>query len=85
MSGEKAMEYVRAQVAFGPRPPGSPQLMNCREYIIRQLRSFGYRVDDDSFVAETPYIAPATPTGTHRKIRWIKSVLKAWRRLAGLF
>jgi len=55
LSGDKAMEYVRAQVAFGPRPPGSPQLQKCREYIETQLRSFGYRVDHDQFVAQTPY------------------------------
>ncbi len=55
LSGEKAMEYVRAQVAFGPRPPGSPQLQKCREYIEQQLRGFGYQIEDDAFVAQTPY------------------------------
>ena len=55
LSGEKAMEYVRAQVAFGPRPPGSPALEKCREYIEQQLRGFGYQVEDDAFVAQTPY------------------------------
>lgn len=55
LSGERAMEHVRAQVAFGPRPPGSPQLQKCREYIERQLRSFGYQIDDDAFMADTPY------------------------------
>jgi hypothetical protein len=49
------MAYVRAQAAFGPRPPGSPQAQECWEYIDRQLRGFGYKVEDDSFVAETPY------------------------------
>jgi glutaminyl-peptide cyclotransferase len=55
LSGERAMAHVRAQVELGPRPPGSPQAQECREYIDRQLRSFGYQVEDDSFVAETPY------------------------------
>jgi glutaminyl-peptide cyclotransferase len=55
LSGEKAMEYVKAQVAFGPRPPGSPQLQKCREYIERQLRGFGYQIEDDAFTAKTPY------------------------------
>jgi glutaminyl-peptide cyclotransferase len=55
LSGEKAMEYVRAQVAFGPRPPGSPALEKCRAYIRRQLEGFGYQIDDDSFLAQTPY------------------------------
>jgi Zn-dependent M28 family amino/carboxypeptidase len=55
LSGEKALEHVRAQVAFGPRPPGSPQLEKCREYLTQQLREFGYQIEDDTFVAETPY------------------------------
>lgn len=55
LSGEKAMEHVRAQVALGPRPPGSAALQRCREYIERQLRGFGYQVEEDRFVAETPY------------------------------
>jgi len=55
VSGEKAMEHVKAQVAFGPRPPGSPALQKCREYIQKQLRGFGYQIEDDAFVAQTPY------------------------------
>lgn len=49
------MEYVRTQVAFGPRPPGSEQLQKCREFIIEELQSFGYTVENDAFTAETPY------------------------------
>ncbi len=64
VSGQRAMEHVRAQVAFGPRPPGSPELEKCRKYIIEQLRSFGYEVEDDAFVAETPY----GPIGMHNLI-----------------
>jgi Zn-dependent M28 family amino/carboxypeptidase len=55
ISGEKAMGHVRAQVAFGPRPPGSPELQKCREYIGLQMRSYGYQMETDAFVAETPY------------------------------
>jgi glutaminyl-peptide cyclotransferase len=55
VSGEKAMEYVRAQVNFGPRPPGTPALERCREYIRKQLEGFGYQIEDDAFVAQTPY------------------------------
>ncbi len=55
LSGEKAMEHVRAQVAFGPRPPGSAALEKCRAYLIQQLESFGYQVERDSFQASTPY------------------------------
>lgn len=55
LSGDKAMEHVRAQVAFGPRPPGSDELQKCREYLEQQLRSYGYQVEEDAFNAETPY------------------------------
>lgn len=55
LSGAKAMEYVRAQVAFGPRPPGSPELEKCRNFIKQELKGFGYRIDEDSFVSPTPY------------------------------
>jgi len=55
LSGDKAMEHVRAQVAFGPRPPGSPALEKCRNYIIERLRDHGYTVEQDAFEANTPY------------------------------
>ncbi len=55
LSGEKAMEHVRALVGFGPRPPGSPELQKSRDYIEQQLRGFGYQIEEDAFVAETPY------------------------------
>jgi len=55
VSGLKAMEHVRAQVALGPRPPGSEALQKCREYIARQLRSYGYQIQEDAFDCQTPY------------------------------
>lgn len=55
VSGEKAMEYLKGQLDFGPRPPGSAALQQCREYIVQRLRGFGYQVEDDAFVAATPY------------------------------
>ena len=55
ISGERAMEHVRAQVAFGPRPPGSPDLQRCRDYIAAQMKSFGYEIEEDVFTADTPY------------------------------
>jgi len=55
VSGAKAMEHVQAQVAFGPRPPGSPALQKCRGYISGQLRGWGYQIEEDAFDAVTPY------------------------------
>jgi Zn-dependent M28 family amino/carboxypeptidase len=53
--GENAMNHVRAQVEFGPRPPGSEALEKCRGYLVMQLQSFGYTVEQDAFEAATPY------------------------------
>jgi glutaminyl-peptide cyclotransferase len=55
ISADKAMDYLKGQLAYGPRPPGSAALQQCREYIVRQLSGFGYQVEDDTFVATTPY------------------------------
>jgi len=49
------MAHVRAQVAIGPRPPGSAALEQCREYIIGQLKGFGYEIEIDDFEVPTPY------------------------------
>jgi len=52
--GDRAFEYVRKQVEFGPRPAGSAELDKTRAYIIDQLRSFGLNVSTDEFHATTP-------------------------------
>jgi hypothetical protein len=52
--GDRAFDYVKKQVEFGPRPPGSPELEKTRGYIIDQLRSFGLTVTTDEFRATTP-------------------------------
>jgi hypothetical protein len=51
----RAMAHVRAQVDLGPRPPGSEALQKTREYLLRELRSSGYQVEEDGFEAVTPY------------------------------
>ena len=55
LSGEKAMEHVRTQVAFGPRPAGSDALDKTRQYLIKQLEGYGYQIEQDAFDAATPY------------------------------
>lgn len=52
--GNRALEHVRKQVEFGPRPPGSPELEKARAYIVDQLRSYGLKVTADEFHATTP-------------------------------
>ena len=54
-NGERAMDHVRKQIQFGPRPPDSPQLAKTREYISDQLKSYGLTVSLDEFNAATPH------------------------------
>ena len=54
-NGERALDHVRKQIEFGPRPPGSPQLEKTRAYIVDQLKSFGLTVTVDEFTAKTPH------------------------------
>lgn len=53
-NGERAMEHVKKQLDFGPRPPGSPELAKTRAYIIDQLKSYGLKVTTDEFRTATP-------------------------------
>lgn len=53
-SGERAMEHVKKQLEFGPRPPGSDELAKTRAYIIEQLTSYGLKVTTDEFRPSTP-------------------------------
>jgi glutaminyl-peptide cyclotransferase len=52
--GTRAMDHVKKQIDFGPRPPDSPQLAKTRAYIADELRSYGLKVSFDEFVAVTP-------------------------------
>jgi peptidase M28-like protein len=52
--GAQAFEYLAKQVAFGPRPAGSPALGRTQDYIKSQLSSFGCLVEEDNFTAQTP-------------------------------
>lgn len=53
-NGERAMDHVRKQIEFGPRPPSSPELEKTRTYIVNQLKSFGLNVSLDEFEVVTP-------------------------------
>jgi hypothetical protein len=50
----RAFEHVKRQVAFGPRPAGSPALAETRKYIEGELKSYGLAVHEEPFTAETP-------------------------------
>jgi glutaminyl-peptide cyclotransferase len=51
-SGEKALEHVRKQVEFGPRPSGSPALEKARGHIIEELKAQGWEPERQEFDAE---------------------------------
>lgn len=53
-SGASALEFTKAAVAFGPRPPGSEANRKLQDYIRAKLKSLGYEIVDDGFTASTP-------------------------------
>lgn len=50
----RAWEHLRRQVAFGPRPAGSPALADTRRYIVDQLKASGIVAREQEFDAQTP-------------------------------
>lgn len=52
VDGDRAMQYVKEIVKFGPRPVGSANHTKVEEYIVSHLK--GDQVDDDIFTADTP-------------------------------
>ena len=44
-----ALNHLKAQVAFGPRPAGSEALGHCRAYLTEQLQNFGWEVQPQAF------------------------------------
>lgn len=53
-SGERAFNHVKTQVEFGPRPAGSAALEKTREYLVKELKSYGLKVWLDEFTPTTP-------------------------------
>jgi Zn-dependent M28 family amino/carboxypeptidase len=50
----RAWEHLRKQVAFGPRPSGTPAIVETRKYIVEQLKSFGIESKEQPFIGMTP-------------------------------
>ncbi len=53
-SGASALEFTAKAVAFGPRPAGSEANRKLQTYITTQVHGFGWRVQQDAFIADTP-------------------------------
>jgi len=52
VDGDRAMQYVRDVVAFGPRPPASPAQKRQQAYLHEKLKAD--HVQEDVFTASTP-------------------------------
>ena len=50
----KAWDHLRAQVAIGPRPSGTPENAKTREYIISTLAALGIKAAEQPFDGRTP-------------------------------
>jgi glutaminyl-peptide cyclotransferase len=50
----KAWEHLRRQVSIGPRPSGTPAIVETRKYITDQLKSFGIEAKEQPFIGMTP-------------------------------
>jgi hypothetical protein len=51
----RAFAHLEAQVAFGPRVPGSPAAIRCRRYLAEQLAGHTDHVGVQSFRVKDPY------------------------------
>jgi Peptidase family M28 len=48
--GQAAFRHVQAQMAIGPRPTGSAAGRKTGDYIIEQLKKYGWQVEEQNFV-----------------------------------
>ena len=67
-SGDRAMEDVKALVAIGPRPSGSPEIEISRQYIEKRLREAGWETQRQEFTAETVLRGPVKMANVRARI-----------------
>jgi glutaminyl-peptide cyclotransferase len=60
-NGDRALEYVRHQVSFGPRVSGTEASARCRDWMYSHLRSQGLSIDSQAFEIIDPYTSIDTP------------------------
>jgi glutaminyl-peptide cyclotransferase len=51
---KRAWDHLQKQVSFGPRPSGTPAIVQTRRYIIDQLKAAGIESKEQMFIAMTP-------------------------------
>ncbi len=49
----RAYSHMKRLCAIGPRPPGSEAIKKTQQYITGELKSYGLKIMEDDFVAET--------------------------------
>lgn len=54
LSAARAYEHVRKLVALGPHPSGSEAIKKAQQYIEGEMNSYGLKVTEDVFDAQTP-------------------------------
>src|SRR5438874_1273562 len=52
--GARALEHVRKQVELGPHFAGTPAIKQVRDYLTKELESYGLKTRNDTFRAHTP-------------------------------
>ena len=50
----KAWGHLQKQVGFGPRPSGTPAIVETRQYLIEQLKASGIEAKEQPFIGMTP-------------------------------
>src|SRR6188508_1351475 len=50
----KAWGHLQKQVGLGPRPSGTPAIVETRKYIIEQLKASGIEAKEQAFIGMTP-------------------------------
>jgi glutaminyl-peptide cyclotransferase len=51
---KRAWDHLQKQVSFGPRPSGTPAIVETRRYIIDQLKAAGIESKEQMFIGMTP-------------------------------
>jgi Zn-dependent M28 family amino/carboxypeptidase len=54
-NGDQAYQYLKEQVAFGPRVPGTEAWADCRQYFYDHFSACGFTLDSNSFEFLDPY------------------------------
>ena len=51
---KRAWAHLQKQVAIGPRPSGTPAIVETRRFIVEQLKASGIELREQMFIGMTP-------------------------------